>query len=473
MVADGGEGSDTNHGLIELWNVSTGKLVATLSSAANAGLNALAFSPDGKTLAVGGAGYTAGSASNTAVLELWSVSTGKLLTSPALLTGTMQVYSLAFSPDGMVLFVGTGSNLQALSTQNYGLLAYYNAGPLVNSLAVSPDGSRLAYSTLTFSPSGTSGAFSLALNLLYYPQISKLSLSPASVIGGNGSTAMITLSKPAPPGGAIVTLTSDQAQVTPTNISIAAGETSGSGKIVTSQVSSTTSATITATYVASSASATLTVNPVLIKSLSLSATRVTAGGTVTGLVTISTAAPEGGAVVALSGQVAGISYVTSLKIRAGASFGTFTIATSAAITTKTIIKVDASCNGSSRTQALTVYPESVSEIVLSATDITAGKSVIATLKLGQPAPHSGVAVTLSGQTTGVTYPSSLSIGSGETSGTFTIRTATSISSTTKVTVTGSINGIPRSAILLVQPAVRSRSRSAPQRSREGVARLQP
>src|SRR5262249_31528956 len=76
--------------LVLLWDLTTGEQLFKLRQPTS-GLSAIAFSPDGKTLAAGGGeGDTA----------LWEVTTGKLR--QRLGKGEM-VRGLAFSPDGKVL----------------------------------------------------------------------------------------------------------------------------------------------------------------------------------------------------------------------------------------------------------------------------------------------------------------------------------------------------------------------------------
>lgn len=93
--------------------------------------------------------------------------------------------------------------------------------------------------------------------------VSSLSLSSASVVGGNPISGTVKLSAAAPSGGAVVTLTSSDTSVVtvPSSVTVAAGSTTGpSFTINTSAVSSSTPVTITASYDGSSANATLTVN---------------------------------------------------------------------------------------------------------------------------------------------------------------------------------------------------------------------
>ncbi len=90
--------------------------------------------------------------------------------------------------------------------------------------------------------------------------VSALTVSPGSVWGGNSAKGTVTLSAPAPAGGAVSTLaTNNLAASVPNTITMAAGVTSGTFPISTTVVTTTTAVTITASYNASSASAVLNI----------------------------------------------------------------------------------------------------------------------------------------------------------------------------------------------------------------------
>ena len=93
-LADGG-GTDSD--VTYLWNPITEKITATLRApAARSYVAALAFSPDGKTLAVGD-----GNGSN----YLWNLAVRKI-TATLYDPNTAGIGAVAFSPDGKTLAVG-------------------------------------------------------------------------------------------------------------------------------------------------------------------------------------------------------------------------------------------------------------------------------------------------------------------------------------------------------------------------------
>jgi hypothetical protein len=84
-------------------------------------------------------------------------------------------------------------------------------------------------------------------------------------------------------------------------------------------------------------------------------TTVTGGNASTGTVTLSAAAPSGGAAVSLSDNATAVSTPVSVTVAAGASSATFTIATTS-VTSSTSATISAAYGGVTRTGSLTVNP---------------------------------------------------------------------------------------------------------------------
>src|SRR5205807_1420725 len=93
--------------------------------------------------------------------------------------------------------------------------------------------------------------------------LSTLSLNPTTVTGGDSSTGTVTLSGPAPSGGAQVALSSSDTSVAtvPSSVTVADGATSATFTVRTSAVSASTTVTISATFAGVTKTASLTVNP--------------------------------------------------------------------------------------------------------------------------------------------------------------------------------------------------------------------
>ena len=88
---------------IKLWNVKTGNLLQTLKGH----FNSVAYSPDGQTLASGGYTQAMAIASSVNTIKLWNVKTGNLLQTLKGHSDWVYPVALAYSPDGQTLASGS------------------------------------------------------------------------------------------------------------------------------------------------------------------------------------------------------------------------------------------------------------------------------------------------------------------------------------------------------------------------------
>jgi regulation of enolase protein 1 (concanavalin A-like superfamily) len=291
--------------------------------------------------------------------------------------------------------------------------------------------------------------------------LSSLTMNPSSVTGGSSSQGTVTLNGAAPSGGAVVTLNSSNTAVAspPSSVTVPASSTTATFTVTTASVTTATPVTITGTYSGSGASGTLTVNPavvVSVSSVSLNPSSVTGGASSQGTVTMSAAAPTGGAVVTLSSSNTTVaSTQASVTVAAGSTSATFTITTTA-VTTATPVTITGSYSGSSASATLTVNPSvavAVSSVALNPSSVTGGSSSQGTVTLNAAAPTGGAVVTLSSSNTAVaSTQSSVTVAAGSTTATFTVTTA-SVTTATPVTITGTYSGSSASATLTVNPPV--------------------
>ena len=186
--------------------------------------------------------------------------------------------------------------------------------------------------------------------------VSKLSLSPASVVGGTSSTATVTLSAKAGSNGAVVTLSSSSSSATvESSVTVAAGKTSASFPVSTIPVPVNATVTIKAMAGSKSVSSTLTIKAPTLSTLSVSPSSLIGGNSAIGTVTSSSIAPTGGLTVKLTSSVKTASTPASVIIPALATSATFTITTEP-VTAKTAATLTAKLGTKSTTVTLTLTP---------------------------------------------------------------------------------------------------------------------
>jgi hypothetical protein len=257
---------------------------------------------------------------------------------------------------------------------------------------------------------------------------------PGNGYGGNSTNARVMLDKPAPAGGAVITLASDipQAEVPARTITIPAGKTDALVSPVTTGPVPPNGilGVLRAAYGAGAQQSSLGVLPILY-GMELSNESVVGGTSFTGTVTLQSAAPPGGVTVRLiSGETSLVRPPATVFIPAGATDADFTIATSP-VSVPTRVTLDPGTESDSGVHAFQIWvyltppgsptpAASLSSLTLSSSSILTGKTVTGTVRLTSPAPAGGAVVTLQGSMEGqVITPASVPVPAGSISATFT------------------------------------------------------
>ncbi len=131
ILASGGA---ENEGAIRLWNPERGKKLGNISRAHQTAIESLVISPDGQTLA---------SCSNDNTINLWNLRNNKF--SRSFVGHTSNVLSLAVSPDSKVLISGALDGIRMwdlLQQRPLGTIVRFDN--LIYTLTISPDGQTLA-----------------------------------------------------------------------------------------------------------------------------------------------------------------------------------------------------------------------------------------------------------------------------------------------------------------------------------------
>ena len=158
-------------GTVRLWDLATGRPLGSSLSSRDGPVGAVAFSPDGRTLAVGVEGYD----SADAVL-LWDVRTRRRIDNVLRLPSGAGFGSMAFSPDGATLVVApstvtpdgaVGNPAQLWQVATHRRVAdvitrtsgnTYGGSDIAGSVAFSPDGKTLALGGMDGRASNNDGA---------------------------------------------------------------------------------------------------------------------------------------------------------------------------------------------------------------------------------------------------------------------------------------------------------------------------
>jgi WD40 repeat protein len=401
-----------NKGVVELWNPATGTLVSTLSTSI-ATAKSLTFSPDGKTLAVGGAGSTA------AVVELWSVSTRTLAGSLPVVPGSTTVTSLAYLPDGKTLLAASDVGIQGFDPIGQALLGYFSADAA--DLTVSPDGALLAYERnydgIVVCPVPHFTSYALA----------GLTLTPAVVQGGNNVTGTVTLAQPAPAGGVTIGLSSSFPEYAcPATVFIPSGASSATFTVTTNPVRVQSVASVYASSGSSSKASNLTINPAIVASLALSPSTIAGGGQTTGTITLS--GPAGGSAggpgitVALSSNNPAVTVPPSVTLPGTVTTISFTVST-VFVTAKTTATIVATTGSVSQSATLTLVPPQVAQVTVNPNSVVGGAKSTGTVTLNGNSGPKGLMVSLSSSGSVVSMPSKVTIPAGSNQASFAIQTS--------------------------------------------------
>ena len=199
------------------------------------------------------------------------------------------------------------------------------------------------------------------VQLGYNPQsasptaLSSVSVNPSSVTGGQSITGTVSMSGPAPAGGASVSLSSaSSAASVPPTVTVPANATSVNFSVSTAAVGATTMGNITASFSGVTKTVNVTIQPAALMSVTLNPSTILGGSTAVGKVTLTGPAPASGIVVTLtSSQSAQAKAPLKLIIPSGARSATFDVTTTS-VSRKTVVAIAASFGGVTKSAALSL-----------------------------------------------------------------------------------------------------------------------
>jgi hypothetical protein len=308
--------------------------------------------------------------------------------------------------------------------------------------------------TVTATYNGASKPASVTVLPVVLPNLTGLVVNPVSLTGGSTAELAITLSGPAPPAGASVSLTSSStAFPVPASLAIPAGAAGGELSVKTGSVTASTPVTITATYNGGSKTAGVTVLPVVLPSLTALAVTpasLTGGSGAALAITLSGPAPPAGASVSLTSSSPAFPVPASVVIPAGAPGGILSVKT-AAVTASTPVTITATYNGGSKTAGVTVTPPALTALAVTPASLAGGSATTLVITLSGPAPAAGASVTLSSNSAAFPVPASTTIPAGSIDAGLKVQTS-AVTTSTSVTVTATYGGVTKTAAVSLTPA---------------------
>jgi len=393
---------------------------------------------------------TLGSVSKTATLTVTAPVLASFTVSPAsVIGGSKSVGTVTLSgpaaTGGVGVTLSSNSTSATIQSQVTVLAGATTATVSIGTVAIP--------STVVATISAAQGGISLPESLTVQAAgLISASVSPNAIVGGSATkvTGTVSISGPAPVGGATVGLSSSNtsAATVPTSVTIPAGSTTATYPVATLQVSATTTPTVTATYNGVTLNSTLTVNPYQATSIAASPSTILGGDSTAGTVTINAAAPTGGIVVNLTSNSSAMAVPASVTIPAGSTSVAFS-ATTIPVLAATNVTIQAAYGSQTpATASATVDPPAI--LVCSFVPDTVPGGAQTTLYVfltGATAPGATLNVTCN--STRLTVGTTLTCVAGMPVQFFTLPTIAGAPTTVQLTLT--TNGSSSTSILTLTP----------------------
>ena len=284
------------------------------------------------------------------------------------------------------------------------------------------------------------------------PKVASIDLGRPSAFSGMSGNGQIQLSGPAPPGGAVVELSSTHPGATglPATVTVDAGFAFASFSFTYGQVVDPADATVTATYGGGTATFPIRVDPPSLKELLPSPNSVTGGSPAPLNIALNGSAPADGATVTLTSSSDVVAPPASVSIAPGSFFHQLSVPTKA-VTTSTPVTITASWKGQSITQVLTVTPGVPPDVwTIETVDVTGTQGSTARVAIAELQTRD-VTFNLTSSNPDVAFMSpTVTIPAGSPHAGVLIQTR-SAATTTTVTLSVSGGGVTKTGTLTVRP----------------------
>jgi hypothetical protein len=313
--------------------------------------------------------------------------------------------------------------------------------------------------TVTATITAASGTSSKTATLkVAHPDLTDITATPDTVVGGNSAAIIVTLSSAAPTGGTAVGLTYPQNGSTlvspPSKVVVPAGATTASIALATKAVTSQSVVFVTAHLGSIDNSVDLTVNPSVAFSFSLDEAKVYGGTNVHGVITPTYPAGNN-TVITLTSSDPRVTLPSSITVR-GDNMQTLKFVIGTTPTPSDIPFTITAASGSTvvKVNSAVLHPD-LTSTALNPSSVTGGKTVTLTVTLSSLAPTGGTAVGLTYPTNGsvlVSPPSKVVVPAGATTASITLTTAT-VTATSTVSILAHLGAVNQTVGFLVYPVI--------------------
>jgi uncharacterized repeat protein (TIGR03803 family) len=351
--------------------------------------------------------------------------------------------TLPASTGGTTVSVASDSSAASVPVSVVVPAGVTNGSVVINTVPVTQD----TVAHITMSLNGSTTAETLTIHTA---TVTGAIFRPASAIGGTVITATVTLSSPAASTGESVNFTcASGLVVVPVSLQIPGGQTTASFNFLTKGVTASTLATVKFSRWNTSQNASVTLLPAAITLLSPLASTISGGQQDTVSVGVDglTASPIG----LQSSDTTSLTVPASVTMPNGQIHTTFR-ATSLKVSVDKSVTITATYHGSTKVCTIKVLAAKLSVFNLGPTPVVGGRPLQGLVSIAGAAATGGAVVHLASSSTAVTVSATVTIAAGASYKYFSA-TANPVDVTTNVTVTASLNGISKTASIMVNPPV--------------------
>lgn len=283
------------------------------------------------------------------------------------------------------------------------------------------------------------------------PPSAAVKISPNTITGGNATTGTITLNGKAPAGGLTLTLSADDIHVgVPATVTVSAGKTTATFAVTSTPVTVDTQVEIKCVNGDQSATSLVTLRPISPKSVTFSPASVRGGLGAQMTVTLDAPAPATGVTLDVYATNSVVNVPATVTIPAGQAAVTVPVTTQQVLNNVRVPVVVTNGN-TMATGVLTVTGAEVVSVTLLPTSVLGGKPSVGTVTVSSPAPVGGYVIQLASSVSGTAKVlATVVVPVGKTSITFPITTV-AVAAAADVSISGTLNGVSKSAVLKVLP----------------------